>query len=61
MDTFAAGRLAHHQPKRHHAVGHRQGVGMPEIDLVLARRILVERILDRDAHRLERVDGALAQ
>ena len=34
---------------------------MAQVDLVLARAVLVERVLDRDAHRLERLDGALAQ
>ena len=36
-------------------------VGVAQVDLVLAGRVLVVAVLDRDAHRLERVDGALAQ
>ena len=49
------------EAERHHAVGHRHGVGVPKVDLLLARRILVEAVLDRDAHRLERADRLLAQ
>ena len=55
------GDLAHDEPERHHAVGHRQGVGVAQVDLLLARRVLVEAVLDRDAHRLERADRLLAQ
>ena len=55
------GDLAHDQPERHHAVGHRQRVGVAQVDLLLARRVLVEAVLDRDAHRLERADRLLAQ
>ena len=49
------------QPERHHVVGHRERVGVAEVDLVLARTVLVERVLDRDAHRLEAEHGLLAQ
>ena len=52
---------AHDQTEGHHAVGHRQAVGVPEVDLVLARRVLVERVLDRDPHRLQRLDRAFAE
>jgi hypothetical protein len=55
------GRLPHHEPERHDAVGHRERVGVAQVDLVLARRVLVEAVLDGDAHRLECLDGALAQ
>ena len=55
------GDLPHDEAERHHVVGHRQRVGVAQVDLVLARAVLVERVLDRDAHRLERVDRALAQ
>ena len=52
VETLPAGRLPNDETEGHHAVGHRQAVGVPEVDLVLARRVLVERVLDRDAHRL---------
>ena len=42
--------------ERHHVVGHRERVGVAEVDLVLARAELVEAVLDRDAHRFERDD-----
>ena len=53
--------LAHDETERHHAVGHRERVGVAQIDLLLARRVLVEAVLDRDPHVLQRADGALAQ
>ena len=49
------------EPERHHVVGHRERVGVAEVDLVLARAVLVERVLDRDAHRLEAEHGLLAE
>ena len=36
-------------------------VGVAQVDLVLARPVLVERVLDRDAHRLEPQHRLLAQ
>ena len=51
----------HHHAERHHVVGHRQRVGVAQVDLVLARTVLVERVLDGDAHRLEREDRAAAE
>ncbi len=36
-------------------------VGVAQVDLVLARAVLVERVLDRDAHRLEPQHRLLAQ
>ena len=53
----SGGDLLHDQAERHHVVGHRERVGVAEVDLVLARAELVEAVLDRDAHRLERDDG----
>ena len=38
-----------------------EGVGVAEVDLVLARRVLVLGVLDRDAHVLEGEHGPLAQ
>ena len=53
--------LLHDEPERHDVVGHRERVGVAQVDLVLARRVLVVGVLDRDAHRLERVDRLLAE
>ena len=47
--------------ERHHVVGHRQRVGVAQVDLLLAGRALVVAELDRDAHRLERVDRVPAE
>ena len=38
-----------------------RGVGVAQVDLLLARGVLVEAVLDGDAHRLERADRLLAQ
>ena len=35
-----------------------EAVGVAQVDLVLGRRVLVERVLDRDAGGLEALDGA---
>jgi hypothetical protein len=43
------GDLLDHVAKRHHVVGHRQRVGVAQVDLLLARRALVVAELDRDA------------
>ena len=53
--------LLHDDPERHDVVGHRERVGVAQVDLVLARRVLVVAVLARDAHRLEREDGLAAQ
>ena len=50
------GDLLHDLAERHDVVGHRERVGVAQVDLVLARAELVEAVLDRDAHRLERDD-----
>ena len=47
--------------ERHHVVGHRQRVGVAQVDLLLARRALVVAELHRDAHLFERVDGVAAK
>jgi hypothetical protein len=54
------GDLLHDEAVRHHLVGHRERVGVPEVDLVLRRRDLVVDVLDRDPHRLEVLHGPLA-
>ena len=61
MHALRRGDLADDEAERHHAVGHRQRVGVAQVDLLLARSVLVEAVLDRDAHRLERADRLLAQ
>ena len=48
------GDLLHHEADRHDGVGHREGVGVAQVDLVLAGGVLVLGVLDRDAHLLER-------
>ena len=55
------GDLADGEPERHHAVGHRERVGVAQVDLLLAGSVLVEAVLDGDAERLERADRLLAQ
>jgi hypothetical protein len=56
-----AGHLLHHVANRHHGVGHREGVGVAQVDLVLARRVFVLGVLDADAHLFERQHGATSQ
>ena len=53
--------LLDHQPDRHHGVGHGQGVGVAQVDLVLAGGVLVLGVLDGDAHLLQGEHGPLAQ
>jgi len=55
------GNLLDDEADCHHGVGHGQGVGVAEVDLVLARRIFVLGVLNRDAHVFEGEHGALAQ
>jgi hypothetical protein len=50
----------HGDPIRHHVVGHRERVRVAQVDLVLGGRDLVVDVLDRDPHRLEVHDRALA-
>ena len=52
--------LFHGQSVGHDVVGHRECVGVAQVDLVLAGRDLVMDVLDRDPHRLEVLDGSLA-
>ena len=61
VQAVRGGHLADDEPERHHAVGHREGVGVAEVDLLLARGVLVEAVLDGDPHRLQRADGLLPQ
>ncbi len=61
VDALALRGLLHHEPDGHHGVGHRERIGVAEVDLVLARRVLVLGVLDGDAHLLEREDTALTE
>ena len=45
----------------HDVVGHRQGVGVAQVDLLLPGPALVVAELHRDAHRFERLDRAPAE
>ena len=60
VHAVAVGDLTHDHAQRHHVVGHGQAVGVAEVDLVLGRRVLVERVLDGDAGGLEATDGGAA-
>ena len=60
-DAVVERDLLDHVPERHHVVGHRQRVGVAQVDLLLAGRALVVAELHRDAHLLERVDGMAAE
>ncbi len=51
----------HHESKGHHTVGHGERVGVAQVDFVLAGGILVEAVLHRNAHGLQRANGFLAQ
>ena len=61
LDALTRGDLAHDDAEGHDVVGHRQGVGVAQVDLVLAGGALVVAELDRDAHLLEHHDGVAAE
>jgi len=48
--------LLDHVPERHDVVGHRQRVGVTQVDLLLARGDLVVTELDRDAQAFQGAD-----
>ena len=60
-DSVPGGDLLDDHPHGHHRVGHGHGVGVAEIDLVLARGVLVLAVLDGDAHVLQGQHGLAAQ
>ena len=60
-DALLARHLLDHHAGRHHGVGHGEGVGVAQVDLVLAARVLVLGVLDGDAHLLEHQHRAPAQ
>ena len=60
-DLMAGRDLLDDHAHGHDRVGHGQGVGVAQVDLVLAGRVLVLAVLDRDAHVLQGEDGLAAQ
>ena len=54
-------QFLHHQPRRHHAVGHGQRVGVLQVNLVLAGGGLVMGILYRNVHLGQVQHGVAAQ
>ena len=61
IDALLEGDLLDHRAEGHDVVRRRQGVGVAQVDLVLARRALVVAELHGDAHRLEHRDGRAAE
>ena len=55
------GDLFDNQLVGHDGVGHGQGIGEAQVDLMLGRAVLVVRVLHRDAHLLKREHGVAAQ
>ncbi len=58
---FAERDLLDDVAEGHDVVGHRQGVGVTQVDLLLAGCALMVAELHRDAHLLECVDGVAAE
>ena len=61
VDAVAVRHLLHHGAVGHDVVGHAQGVVVAHVDLVLAGRHLVVRVLHVDSHGLQRQHGLAAQ
>ena len=61
VHALALRGLLHHQAHGHDGVGHGERVGVAQVDLVLARGVLVLGVLDGDAHLLQGEDAALAE
>ena len=59
-DALLTGHLFDHQAHGHDGVGHGEGVGVAQVDLVLAGGVLVLGVFNRDAHLLEGEHRALA-
>ena len=57
VDAVLQRHLFDCEPESHDVVGHRQGIGVADDDLVLAGGHLVVGVLDRDSHQLEGIDG----
>jgi hypothetical protein len=60
-DALAQRHLTDHGAEGHDVVGGAQRIGVPQVDLLLARPALVVTELDRDAHRLEHRDRLAAE
>ena len=56
VDAIPARHLLDHHARRHHGVGHGEGIGVAQVDLVLAARVFMLGVLDRDPHFLEHQD-----
>jgi hypothetical protein len=61
QDPLAGGHFLHDHPYEHDGVGHRHGVRVAKVYLVLARGVLVLAVLDWDAHFLEHEHGLAPQ
>jgi hypothetical protein len=61
VEACLLGDLLDDQAVGQRVVGHLEGRREPHVDLVLRGPHLVVDVLDRDAHRLERANGLLAQ
>ena len=59
--AFSECDLFHQVAERHHVIGHRQRVGVAQVDLLLARSSLMVAELHRDAHLLKGIDGVAAE
>ena len=47
--------------ERHHVIGHRQRIGVAQVDLLLARSSLMVAELHRDTHLLKGIDSVAAE
>ena len=61
VDALRERDLLDDVPRREDVVGGRERVGVPQVDLLLARRDLVVAELHRDAHALQHGDGVAAE
>ena len=61
VDAVRLGGLLDDEADGHDGVGHGERVGVAEVDLVLARSVLVLGVLDGDPHLLEGENALLAQ
>ena len=53
MNASLLGDLLDDEAHGHHRVGHREGVGVAQVDLVLTRSVFVLGVFDANAHLLE--------
>ena len=59
--AFGDGDLFDDVTEGHHVVGHGEGVGVAQVDLLLTGGALVVGELDGDTHRFEGFDGVPAE